>query len=99
MHQLIVAQMLHPGAQVLQHQQELVLRQSVRVLRVVEDVEEAAAGAELHHDHLASPLLVLLDGQQLYYVLMIDLLKGLKLPHLHICWAHVTVRVEGLDRH
>lgn len=98
MNQIVVAQVLHAGRQVFQHQQELALREAVGILRVVQDVEEAATGAELHDDHLTSAVLLLLDRQQLHDVLVLDLLQDLELPHLHIVRPHVAQLIERLHR-
>ena len=50
--EVVVAEVVHAGAEVGEHQQELVLVQPVAVLGVVQEVEQAAARAQLHHDHL-----------------------------------------------
>lgn len=81
----------------LQDEQEFLFLQAVGVLGVVQDVEEAAAGAELHDDDLAAALLLLLDGEQLDDVLVLDLPQHLELPHLHVVRPHVAELVEGLD--
>ena len=55
--------------------------------------------AEFHDDDLAAALLLLLDGEQLDDVLVLDLLQHLELPHLHLLRPHVRQLVERLHRY
>ena len=55
--------------------------------------------AEFHDDDFAAALLLLLDGEQLDDVLVLDLLQHLELAHLHLLRPHVRQLVERLHRH
>lgn len=90
--------MLHTSRQMFQHQEKLALRKTIRILGIVQDVEETTAGAELHDNHLTSAILLLLDRQQFDDVLVFDLFEDLELPHLYVVRAHVTELIKSLDR-
>jgi hypothetical protein len=80
-------------------EKKLGLLEPVGVLRVIEDVEERPAGAELHDDDLAAPVDLLLDRQKLDDVLVLDLLEDLELADLDFGRAEVADLVERLDCH
>ena len=98
-HQVVVTQVLHSSCKVLQNQQEFIFWQTVAVLRVIKDVEEASTCAELHNDDPALAILLLLNGQQLDNVFVLHLLEHLKFSHLDLLGPHVGQLVEGFHRH
>ena len=56
--------MVHSSREVAENKDPLVLVQAKIVLGIIQEVEEGATSAELHDDDLASPLLLIFNGQQ-----------------------------------
>ena len=50
--QIIITEMIHPGREMGENQQELVLIQTVTVLWIIQEIEETSPGTELHDDNL-----------------------------------------------
>lgn len=99
MNDVVVAEVLHASTEVLEDAEEVLFLKPVAVGGVVQQGEEAAACAQLHHQHLAAALHVFLHGQQADNVLVVHLVEHLELSHLHLQGAHLAHLVEGLHCH
>ena len=54
--------------QMVKDEQEFFLLKPMAVLRVIEDIKEWPASAQLHHNDFSPTLLLFLYGQKLHYV-------------------------------
>ena len=77
-HQVVVPQVVHPGGEMRENKDELVLVEAVTVFRIIQEIKQASSGAKLHDNHLPPALLLLLDRQELDNVFMFDFFENLK---------------------